>query len=214
MAEDKHNFIVYTDWKKFTDNLSNEQAGIWIKWAIDYCSDLDPDLPQDQAIQMLIILCKDQFKKDLVKYYDRKDRMDKINENKRLRKQQETTPTQYRSDIVSDKCNMLNDKCNMLNVDDNSSNNIEGEELQIEIIKSFMQQLEELFNGKISPKNRDIAIKMCETYGSKTALNEIKRNIDKNNPINYANTILQNQNKEKVIVRKSKYLEEHFGKEE
>ena len=73
------------------------------------------------------------------------------------------------------------------------------EELQIEIIKSFMQQLEELFNGKISPKNRDIAIKMCEEYGSKTALNEIKRNIDKDNPIGYANKVLQSSNKKDVL---------------
>lgn len=94
-----------------------------------------------------------------------------------------------------------------LDIDKNIDACVDEEEMQIEIIKSFMQQLEELFNGKISPKNRDIAIKMCEEYGSKTTLNEIKRNIDKDNPIGYANRVLQSSNK-KDVLRKSEWGKE------
>ena len=192
MAEDKHNFIVYTDWKKYIDNLSNEQAGIWIKWAVDYCSDLDPDLPQDQAVQMLIILSKDTFKKDLAKYYARKDRMDKINETKRQRKQEETITERNRSEIVSDKCNMLNDKCNMLYEDSKLSNNTHVEEKQIDNLKNFLSELEQLLGYAITGKKGDIACKLYEEYGYKTAMYEIRKNIDKQSPIAYTYTALTN----------------------
>lgn len=220
MAEGKKAFIVYTNWKNYTDIMTNEQAGQWIKWCLDYCNDLEPKYPEDATAKMLCVMCKDILKADLKKYEEKRERFKKIGKQfnndieKEIVNDTENGNQERESKTDSVISNKLIVNSNKLIVDDNSSNNIEGEELQIEIIKSFMQQLEELFNGKISPKNRDIAIKMCETYGSKTALNEIKRNIDKTNPINYANTILQNQNIDKKIVRKSKWLDENFGKEE
>lgn len=205
MAEGKKAFIVYTDWIKYTDLMTIEQKGIWIDWCLKYCNDLNPDFPNDPMAKMLCVMCQDILKRDLKKYEEKKERFLKIGkqyQNNDIGNEKTTIPNTEKNTKPKSECvnsNKLIVNSNKLIVDDNSSNNIEGEELQIEIIKSFMQHLEELFNGKISPKNRDIAIKMCEEYGSKTALNEIKRNIDKDNPIGYTNKVLQSSNKKDVL---------------
>lgn len=190
MAEGKKSFVLYCDWKKYTDNLTNEQAGIWIKWAIEYCNDLNPDLPQDQAVQMLIILSKDQFKKDLIKYYGRQDRMNKINENKRFQKEQDTISQRNQNEIDSVKCNMLNDKCNMLYKEENITTKEEKE--NIYTLTRFLEELQQLLGYAITGKKGDIACKLYEEYGYKTAMYEIKKNIDKKSPIGYTYTALTN----------------------
>lgn len=212
MAEGKKAFIVYTDWLKYTDEMTNEQKGIWIDWCLKYCNDLQPELPNDPMAKMLCIMCKDILKRDLKKYENKVISIQNARE-KRKYNIENNNEINIENNIGTSgvNSNKLIVNSNKLIVDDKSSNNIEGEELQIEIIKSFIQQLEELFNGKISPKNRDIAIKMCEEYGSKTSLNEIKRNIDKDNPIGYANKVLQSSNKKDVLKSGSEWLD-NFNK--
>ena len=219
MAEGKKAFIVYTDWIKYTNEMTYEQEGKWIDWCLNYCNDTNPDFPDDPMAKMLCIMCKDILKRDLKKYENKVISIQNARE-KRKCNIENNNEINIENNIATSgvNSNKLIVNSNKLIVDDiSSSNNIEDEELQIEIIKSFMMQLEELLGKVDNPKNRDIAINMCKTYGSKTALNEIKRNIDKKNPIGYANTILQNQNKEtenynskteKKILRKSQWGKE------
>ena len=91
MAENKKSFIIYTSWKLWLDGLSNEQKGIWLNWMMDYCNDLYPPYPKDQAIKIACMMAQDTLKRDLKKYEERVERMKSArnqnpNNNKELEK--------------------------------------------------------------------------------------------------------------------------------
>ena len=81
MAENKKAFIVYTDWKKYIDELNDKQVGQWIRWMFDYCNDKWKDkdseiqYPKDTAVKVLCKMTKDILKRDLKKYEDKKERI-------------------------------------------------------------------------------------------------------------------------------------------
>ena len=81
MAENKKAFIVYTDWKKYIDELNDKQVGQWIRWMFDYCNDKWKDkdseiqYPKDTAVKMLCKMTKDILKRDLKKYEAKKERL-------------------------------------------------------------------------------------------------------------------------------------------
>ena len=85
--EDKKAFVVYTNWKQYIDDLTDEQVGMWTRWMFDYCTDkwLDKEIeyPKDAAVKVLCKLTKDILKKDLAKYKDKRKRIEEINERKR-----------------------------------------------------------------------------------------------------------------------------------
>ncbi len=101
MAEGKKAFVVYTNWKEYIDDLTNEQVGTWTRWMFDYCNDkwLDKEIeyPADAAVKVLCKLTKDILKTDLTKYKDKKKRIDEINERKRV--ERETKSKQSQNEI-------------------------------------------------------------------------------------------------------------------
>ena len=81
MAENKKAFVVYTDWKKYIDDLTDIQIGKWTRWMFEYCNDKWKDkdtqieYPKDTAVKMLCLLTKDILKRDLKKYEEKKNRL-------------------------------------------------------------------------------------------------------------------------------------------
>ena len=52
--EGKKAFVVYTNWKQYRDDLTDEEVGMWTRWMFDYCNDKwidkeDNDLKQDMV---------------------------------------------------------------------------------------------------------------------------------------------------------------------
>ena len=126
MAEGKKSFIIYTSWRVWLDGLSNEQKGMWLNWMMDYCNDLEPDYPTDQAVKISCMMAKDVLKRDLQKYEDKRSRMNQINADRKLkqaREEYETKSTRNRNDIVRVNDN-VNDNVNV-NVFNKLNNNIE-----------------------------------------------------------------------------------------
>jgi hypothetical protein len=138
ILEGKKAFVVYTNWKQYIDDLTDEEVGMWTRWMFDYCNDKWQDkedeeieYPNNSAVKVLCKLTKDILKKDLAKYKDKKKRIDDINARKRI--ENETKSKQNRNEVdneivhdidnENDKCNMLYDICNMLNDNSKELNN-------------------------------------------------------------------------------------------
>lgn len=89
MAENKKAFIVYTDWKKYIDELNDKQVGQWIRWMFDYCNDKwkgkDSEIqyPKDTAVKVLCKMTKDILKRDLKKYESKIDSISKAREKRK-----------------------------------------------------------------------------------------------------------------------------------
>ena len=125
MAENKKSFIIYTSWKLWLDGLSNEQKGIWLNWMMDYCNDLYPPYPQDQAIKIACMMAQDTLKRDLKKYEERVERMKSArNQNPNNNKELEinTNRTNNKQILVSNQSNISSDNVNV-NVNDNVNDN-------------------------------------------------------------------------------------------
>ncbi len=133
--EDKKSFVVYTNWKQYIDELTDEEVGMWTRWMFDYCNDkwLDKEIeyPNNTAVKVLCKLTKDILKKDLAKYKDKRKRIDDINERKRIEREAKSkqSSNEIEHEIVNEidnnieQCNMLNVKCNMLNDNSKELNN-------------------------------------------------------------------------------------------
>ena len=89
MAEGKKAFIVYTDWKKYIDNLNDIQIGKWTRWMFDYCNDKwkgkddEIEYPKDISVKMLCLMTKDVLKRDLRKYESKVDSISKAREKRK-----------------------------------------------------------------------------------------------------------------------------------
>ena len=83
MAEGKKSFVVYTSWKLFLEDLTNEQLGAWFKWVMDYCNDLHPEYPQDQATRLACKMTQDILKRDLKKYEIKVESINKAREKRK-----------------------------------------------------------------------------------------------------------------------------------
>ena len=167
MAEGKKSFIVYSDWKKYVDELNDEQIGQWTRWMFDYCNDRwenkEIEYPNDVSVRMLCMMTKDTLKRDLKKYKDKLQRIETINQRKR--EKVDTTPKQscneIENDIVNENvnevevCNMLNDKCNMLNEDTKVSNNKVNRSSKLDRYADLRKQILDYLNDSIGSHYRD-----------------------------------------------------------
>ena len=193
MAEGKKAFIVYTDWIKYTNEMTNEQKGLWIDWCLKYCTDTNPDFPEDPTAKFLCMLCQDILKRDLKKYEEKKERFMKIGKqynNNDNENEKETTPNTESN--TKPKTESVNSNKLLVNSNKYISNDILKEEEKIDNLKNFLSELEQLLGYAITGKKGDIACKLYEEYGYKTAMYEIRKNIDKQSPIAYTYTALTN----------------------
>lgn len=185
MAEGKKSFIVYTDWLKYTDLMTIEQKGLWIDWCLQYCNDLNPELPNDSMVKMLCVMCKDILKRDLKKYEEKRERFKKI--GKQFNNDTENdTENGNRNREPKTECvnsNMLIVNSNKYISNDILEKNIKKEKEQIKTLTDFLEELQELF-GMLAPKYNDLAVKMYNDLGYQKAIYEIKSNLDQPNPIN------------------------------
>ena len=196
MAEGKKAFIVYTDWIKYTNEMTNEQKGIWIDWCLKYCTDTNPDFPEDPMAKFLCMLCQDILKRDLKKYEEKKERFMKIGKqynNNDNENEKEITPNTESN--TKPKTESVNSNKLLVNSNKYISNDIlkKEENENIYTLTKFLEELQILLGYAITGKNGDIACKLYEEYGYKTAMYEIKKNIDKQRPIGYTYQVLQNQ---------------------
>ena len=193
MAEGKKAFIVYTDWLKYTDEMTNEQKGMWIDWCLKYCNDLNPIYPDDPMAKMLCIMCKDILKRDLKKYENKVVSIQNAREKRKCNIETNNEINIENNNDINIATSGVNS--NKLIVNSNkyiSSDILKEEEEKIDNLKNFLEELQQLLGCAITGKNGDLACKMYETYGYKTSLYEIKRNLDKKNPIVYTYTALTN----------------------
>lgn len=118
--EDKKAFVVYTNWKQYIDELTDEEVGMWTRWMFDYCNDkwLDKEIeyPNNTAVKVLCKLTKDILKKDLAKYKDKKKRIDEINERKRVEREAKSkeTDNEIEHDIVHEIDDKIDDSNKLL----------------------------------------------------------------------------------------------------
>ena len=93
MADGKKSFIVYTDWKKYIDELNDKQVGQWIRWMFEYCNDKwkgkDSEIkyPNDTAVKVLCKMTKDILKRDLVKYENKVESIARAREHRQKREE-------------------------------------------------------------------------------------------------------------------------------
>ena len=209
MAEGKKAFIVYTDWLKYTDEMTNEQKGIWIDWCLKYCNDLQPELPNDPMAKMLCIMCKDILKRDLKKYENKVISIQNARE-KRKYNIESNNEINIENNIGTSgvNSNKLIVNSNKLIVDDKSSNNIEGEELQIENLKQLIRSIEEMFNRCLTNAEAITIQEFSKTMSNESIIRDLKTYSDKTNPIAYMKKMIENARVKNQVERKSEWGKE------
>lgn len=217
MAEGKKAFIVYTDWLKYTDLMTNEQKGMWIDWCLKYCNDLNPIYPDDSMVKMLCVMCQDILKRDLKKYENkvvsiqnaREKRKCNIETNNEINIENNNDINIATSGVNSNK---LIVNSNKLVCDKSHTNNACAcEEEKISLLQQLIQDLEQLFGRCLTMKEQAQIELLNKKYSSKTILNEIKNNIDKEQPIAYICKTLSNISK---YEDKRKQFEEEIDADE
>lgn len=73
MAKDKKGFIVYTSWKNAVTDMSDEEAGQFFKWMLDYTNDKwnstqDVEYPDNRFVKQMCKMVMPILKEDLKKY--------------------------------------------------------------------------------------------------------------------------------------------------
>ena len=191
MAENKKAFVVYTDWKKYIDDLDDAQIGKWTRWMFEYCNDKwkDKDLqieyPSDATVKMLCLLTKDILKRDLKKYEDKKNRL--LKNGKQYRNDIDTksnkNQTEINTDIGTDidteietvnsnkllvNSNKVLDKSN-INIQDTNVSSVEVKEIILELptIQSA--------KGNKYPIYQEDIDKYQSVYLGVNVLNELKK---------------------------------------
>lgn len=138
MAENKKAFIVYTDWKKYIDDLNDKQVGQWIRWVFEYCNDKwknkdsQIEYPKDATVKMLCLMTKDVLKRDLRKYESKVDSISKAREKRKYNIEinneiNNEIETDINTDFSTVNSNKLIVNSNKLIVEDKSSLNKEKE---------------------------------------------------------------------------------------
>ena len=146
MAEGKKSFIVYTSWKIWLDGLTFEQKGQWLDWMLNYTNDNNPEYPKDKAVEIACRMAKDTLKRDLKKYNDKVERMQRINEERNRSKVEETKneidtkSIRNHNDIVGDNVND-NVNVNVNEVSKDTNNNILSISKDISNITSETREL-------------------------------------------------------------------------
>ncbi len=113
MAENKKSIIVYSDWMKLFEALSDDEAGRVIKHFFRYVNDLNPIAP-DRITELSFIQIEQSLKRDLKKY---EEKCSKNKENANIRWDKKNANASERikrnaknadSDNVSDNDNEIN----------------------------------------------------------------------------------------------------------
>ena len=207
MAEGKKSFIVYTNWKQYADEMTDEQLGKWHRWCLDFCNDLDPVMPDDPTVKIAILMCKGILERDLAKYKAKAERFEKVGkqynndteneEKKKPKTETENGNRKQQPKSVCDNSNMLLVNSNKLLVDDKSSqiNACVCEDEYIQKLKDFMHQLEFMFGRCLTDENREFAREMYDKFGYDTTMENINKYQETKNPIKYAHSVLFNTGK-------------------
>ena len=212
MAEGKRGFKIYADWKNWLSILTKEQKAEWVDWLFDYVNDLHPEMPKDQALLMACNMTRNALKIDLENYYKKIDagkkggiasqlkqkqaKQSKAKQNEAQTstlKQNEAEP----SDMIRKDIDMI---CKDKICNDTTSNNVrEDEELQIEILKSLIQEIELRFNRCLTIYETTTIKDLFKNFTASQILQEIDNYKDKENPIAYIKKKIENSTiKEKV----------------
>ena len=85
MAENKKSFIMYCDWIELFEDLPDEKAGELIKHIFRYTNDQHPKT-DDLVLKTSFSLIKQQLKRDLVKYENRREKNKKTKQSLRQRR--------------------------------------------------------------------------------------------------------------------------------
>ena len=146
MADGKKSFIVYVSWKRWLDGLTTEQKGQWLEWMMDYCSDLNPDYPQDQAVMIACMMAQDILKRDLKKYQEQCERINCINEERKRKKEEQersevnTKSQRSRNEVVGDNDND-NDNDNEVSKDTIKENSVKEKSPTSRFIPPTIEQI-------------------------------------------------------------------------
>lgn len=192
MAEGKKAFIVYTDWLKYTDLMTNEQKGMWIDWCLKYCNDLNPIYPDDSMVKMLCVMCQDILKRDLKKYENKVVSIQNAREKRKCNIENNNEINIENNNDINIASSGVNSNKLIVNSNKYISNDILKEKENMGTLQQLIVEIEEM-NGRIlTPKESTQVVKIFNDYGYKTALYEIKKNADKDNPIAYTYKCLYN----------------------
>lgn len=108
MAEDKKSAVVYADWINTFEALDDTEAGRLIKHFFRYINDRSPEAP-DRLTQIAFEPIKQQLKRDLVKYEEKKGKWSEAGqrsaEARRLKKQTSISVVTPQPTIVSNDSN-------------------------------------------------------------------------------------------------------------
>ena len=179
--ESKKAFLVYCDWYNKLNIFSLEQYGMFFKFLLEYTNDLYPDdvdepeefkkvLPEDPMVQFAITWILPVLKTDLNKYRERKARMQKINEERKRRNDNDTILTRNRNEVVGVNSNQLIVNSNQLF---SNENNNKKKSISNDILKEKREDNEKLtplqvaINEFISMRNK---IKKPLTANAKTRM--------------------------------------------
>ena len=147
MAAGKKSFIIYTSWKIWLDGLTLEQKGKWLEWMIDYCNDLVPDYPTDQAVKIACMMAQDTLKRDLKKYEERVERIKTArtqnpNNNKEIEITKKDTEIKLKSNNNQSDISSVN-----VNDNDNVNVNVNDNEISKDIVNNSVS-----FNKETTPE--------------------------------------------------------------
>lgn len=100
MAKDKNSFVLYLDQKTIFEQLSLEDRGKLITLIFQYCNDENPEV-ENPLINMAFTLIKNQLKRDLKKYEEKRKQWSeagkKSAEKRKQQRQQTLTNVESRS---------------------------------------------------------------------------------------------------------------------
>ena len=202
--KNKNIIYFYRDWIYLTEELSTIQKGYVWDWFTRYINDLEPSFPTDEASKGVCIVLKGILKRDLAKWNaesTRRSEAGKKGMEKRWQQSEEITNDNKNNNVINvipsitqitsdNKNNNVNDIDIVKDIDIDIK---KEEEKNIYTLTKFLEELQMLLGYAITGKNGDVACKLYEEYGYKTAMYEIKKNIDKKSPIGYTYQVLLNQ---------------------
>jgi hypothetical protein len=199
MAENKKGFILYADLIHTVEHLTNEQAGKLLKHTLEYVNDKHPET-DDQLLKILFEPIKQQLKRDLRKFEDKKEERSEAGHlgnlkrwnkdlykkvvSKKLTLTDALTIANNRKTSLSDK-SIANVAVNdTVNVIDKDINNISIRETEFKnSLKPFLTEFDKdtlnnfyLYWTEKKPKGRKMRFEMEKTFDVKRRLTRWNNN--------------------------------------
>ena len=120
MAKDKKSFVLYSDYQEAFEALDDETAGQLIKHLFKYVNDEHPET-DNQLVKLSFIPIKQQLKRDLVKYEDKKKQWSEAGKKSAAKrkelKEQNQRPLTTVENVATESTVNVNDNVNV-NVND------------------------------------------------------------------------------------------------